>query len=413
MGKKAANLAPLTVSKLKTPGLHFVGHVAGLALSVSKTGSRSWILRMMIGGKRRDMGLGAFPEIPLVRAKELAAEKRQQVRDGIDPIAARREAQATLKAVQASFISFEEAARQYIAAHEAGWKNAKHAAQWTTTLKTYAYPVIGKLHVRDVSLDHVLKIIEPIWKEKTETANRLRGRIEAILDWAKVRGSRTGDNPARWKGNLDALLPARNKVATVRHHSALDWQECPAFMNDLRSHEGNSAKALEFSILTACRSGEVRGARWTEIDMNRAIWTIPAARMKAGKEHRVPLSATVLKLLTALPSDNHDKNELVFPNGRGETLSDMALTMVIRRMNRDFTAHGFRSSFRDWAGESSAFPREVIEHALAHQLKDKAEAAYARGDLFTKRVALMQAWAEFLSRPAVEHKNVTYVRRRV
>ncbi len=410
MGRKSKDLAPLAVAKLVTPGMHFVGHVSGLALRVSGTGTRSWILRIMVGGKRRDMGLGAYPEVSLAAAKAAASVTREQVRGGLDPLAARRAAQANLRAEQASFLSFEEAAKQYMAAHEKGWKNQKHAAQWRTTLETYAYPVVGKLHVRDIALSHVLKVLEPIWDKKTETASRLRGRIEVVLDWAKARGLRSGDNPARWKGNLDTLLPAPGKVAKVEHHKACDWQDISAFIEQLRATSSMGARALEFLILTSTRSGEVRGARWSEIDLERGVWTIPANRMKAGKEHRVPLSVPALKLLNSLPRS--EGNTLLFTSSRDTAFSDMALTMILRRMGKEFTVHGFRSTFRDWAGETTAFPREVIEHALAHQLKDKAEAAYARGDLFTKRAGLMKAWAEFLEKPAVRAGNVSPLRQK-
>lgn len=395
MGRKAKDLAPLTVNKLNEAGFHFVGHVAGLALRISKTGARSWILRITIAGKRCDMGLGSYPEISLAKAKEIAVDKRQMVQNGINPIAERRSAQASLKAELASFISFQDASLQYIATHEHGWKNKKHASQWRNTLATYAYPIIGNLHVRDIELDHVLKVIEPIWHTKTETASRLRSRIELVLDWAKVRGSREGDNPARWKGNLDALLPARNKVAKVRHHKALEWQCAAEFLIKLRKQDGVSAKALELVLLTACRSGEARFATWDEFNLERGVWTIPAERMKAEKEHRVPLTKEALSLLRSLQKVGD--NGLLFSNTQGNALSDMALTQLIRRMKVESTVHGLRSTFRDWAGETTAFPREVIEHALAHKLKDKAEAAYARGDLFTKRTKLMEAWACFLN----------------
>ena len=398
MGRKAKDLAPLAVQKLNSAGMHFVGHIAGLALRVSDTGARSWILRIMVGAKRRDIGLGAFPEVSLAAAKAAASATREQVRGGIDPLAVRRMARAALRAEQASFLNFEDAAKQYIAAHESGWKNQKHAAQWRTTLECYAYPVIGRLHVRDVALNHILKILEPIWQDKTETASRLRGRIEKVLDWAKARGLRSGENPAAWKGNLDALLPAPGKIARVEHHKACDWQEAPAFIKQLRQNECMGAKALEFLILTNVRSNNVRGARWSEIDLERAVWTIPADRMKAGKEHRVPLAPTALLLLAKLPRPK-EIDSLVFPSSKGGEFSDMALSMLVRRMGKDFKVHGFRSTFRDWAGETTAFPREVIEHAMAHKLKDKSEAAYARGDQFTKRVALMKAWAEFLEMP--------------
>lgn len=406
MGRVASAVSPLAVTKLSKPGLHFVGHVPGLALHISTTGAKSWILRVMIGEKRRDIGLGPFPSVSLARAKDDAAGKRDQIRNGIDPLIARSEALAALKAEQASFITFEQAATQYIKAHEAGWKNLKHAQQWRSTLKTYAFPVLGSLHVKGVGLEHVLQVLEPLWGTKNETASRLRGRIESILDWAKVRGYRQGENPARWKGNLDSLL-ARRRKATIKHHAALDWQQCPAFMVELFGMDSDSARILQLCILTACRSGEVRGACWSEFDLNQGVWTIPAGRMKAEKEHRVPLSQSALKLLNSLTKSDPG---LVFSNTRGKPYSDMVLTALLRRMGKDFTVHGFRSTFRDWAGESTAFPREVIEHALAHSLKDKAEAAYARGDLFTKRTKLMAAWAEFLTKP-VAKGNVTPIRK--
>lgn len=393
MGRKAKDISPLALSKLKDAGMHFVGHVAGLALRVSDTGARSWILRIMVGGKRCDIGLGAYPSIGLSVAKDLALGMRQQVKNGINPLEAKRVAQSRLRLEQASFMSFKQAAEGYISAHRTGWKNPKHAAQWESTLNTYAYPVIGNLHVKDVAVDHVLKVLEPIWVEKTETASRLRGRVEAILDWAKVRGSRTGENPARWKGNLEYLLQAKDNISPVKHHKALDWKDCPEFVQKLRAVEGMSARALELCILTNCRSGEVRGALWSEIDLGRAVWVIPAHRMKKKKEHRVPLSPSALALLKNVGQQD---DGLVFSGDTGKPLTDMALLMVLRRMQVDVTVHGFRSTFRDWAGETTAFPREVIEHAMAHNLKDKSEAAYARGDLFTKRAALMKAWSEYL-----------------
>ncbi|PPR19631.1 MAG: Prophage CP4-57 integrase [Proteobacteria bacterium] len=404
MGRKAKDLAPLTINKLNKAGMHFVGHVSGLALRISNTGSKSWILRISIAGKRRDMGLGAYPEITLARAKELAVEKRLMVQNGIDPIQARKSAQASLRAERESFITFQDAALQYIAAHENGWKNKKHASQWRNTLATYAYPIVGSLHVKDIELNHILKVLEPIWYSKTETANRVRSRMELVLDWAKVRGSREGDNPARWKGNLDAVLPARSKVSKIRHHKALEWHLASSLMLNLKQQEGVSAKALELALLTACRSGEVRFATWSEFDLERRVWVIPAERMKAEKEHRIPLTQSMLELLKSVPKIAG--SDYVFINSQGKPLSDMALTQVLRRMEIDSTVHGLRSTFRDWAGESTAFPREVIEHALAHKLKDKAEAAYARGDLFTKRIKLMEAWDEFLNNPVVYNNNV-------
>jgi len=397
MGRKAKELKPLAVAKLNKPGVHFVGGVAGLALCISATGARSWILRAKIGDRRREMGLGSYPEVSLAKAREIAKEQRLKIKEGIDPILARQSAQAALKAEQASFISFEESALQYIQAHRSGWKNAKHAAQWSSTLKNYAFPVLGDLHVKDIAIDHVLQVIEPIWTTKTETANRVRNRVELILDWARARGFREGDNPARWKGNLDALLPAPSKVKKVVHHKAMDWRDVSAFFQELQKRKSVSSKALMFTILTVARSGEVRESMWKEMDLEHGVWTIPSERMKAKKEQRIPLSSESFKILEGQTC--FEDIPYIFLNNVRKPLSDMALTKVLRGMNLDCTVHGFRSTFRDWAGETTSFPREVIEHALAHRLKDKAEAAYARGDLFVKRKKLMAAWTEFLLQP--------------
>lgn len=402
MARKAKELGPLAVSRLNQPGLHFVGGVAGLALQVSASGARSWVLRIQIGDKRRDMGLGGFPDVPLANAREAARMARAKVKEGIDPIANARAARSALKAEQAAAQTFKTCALAYIEAHETGWRNAKHAQQWRNTLDTYAYPVIGNLLVRDVGLPQVLSILEPIWKKKTETASRLRGRLEAILDWATTRGYRTGLNPARWKGHLDTLLPAARTVAQAGHHSALPVHQMSALMKTLRQQSGMGAQALEFTILTAARSGETRGARWSEINLDTATWTIPAERMKAGKEHRVPLPKAALNILSALPRTENET--LVFASPRGGMLSDMSLTAVLRRMNINAVPHGFRSTFRDWCAEHTNYPREVAEMALAHAIGDKVEAAYRRGDLFEKRRQLMKEWAEFCGGPA-EHEE--------
>lgn len=398
MPRIAKELSALEVGRLKAPGFHAVGGVAGLHLQVTAAGARTWVLRIMVGGKRRDMGLGGFPTVPLAQAREKAREARTAVERGIDPIAERAAARSALEASRGASVTFEEAARKFIAAKSGEWKNAKHAQQWTNTLETYAFPVAGKLACADVALPHVLKIIEPIWATKTETATRLRGRIESVLDWATVRGYRKGENPARWKGHLDKILPAPGKVTKVEHHEAVAVDGLGAFVRDLRQRDGIAARALEFLILTAARSGEVRGAVWSEIDMAGRVWTIPPERMKAGKEHRVPLSDNAVKLLQSLP--RLAGNDAVFPSPRGLVLSDMALTAVMRRMKREEVPHGFRSTFRDWAAERTNYPREVAEMALAHAIGNAVEAAYRRGDLFEKRARMMQEWAKFCDAPA-------------
>lgn len=384
-------------TKFTKPGLHSVGEVAGLALQVSASGARSWVLRVMTGGKRRDMGLGGYPDVTLAGAREAARAARAKIKEGIDPITEAKAARSAARAAHATAVPFERAGRLYIEAHEPGWRNAKHGQQWRNTLETYAYPVIGDVLVRDVSLPQVLAVLEPIWRTKTETASRLRGRIESVLDWAAARGYRDGLNPARWRGHLDKLLPAPSKVMKPEHHAALPAAEVGAFMQALRKAEGMGARALEFVILTAARSGEVRGATWPEIDMDAAVWTVPGERMKAGKEHRVPLSPAALALLRALP--RMAGTELVFPAPRGGPLSNMTLAAVLRRMGVAAVPHGFRSTFRDWAGESTNYPNEVCEMALAHAIGNKAEAAYRRGDLFEKRRRLMNDWAAFCAKP--------------
>jgi integrase len=363
------------------------------------------VLRVVVAGKRRDVGLGAYPGVTLAAAREKAAEARSLVRNGIDPVEQARAARSQLQAETAKALTFEQCAAAFIKAHREGWKNAKHAQQWQSTLAQWAFPKMGALLVRDVDQAHVLAVLEQpanpaqpegpnLWGGKTETASRVRGRIESVLAWATARGMRQGENPARWRGHLDKLLPKPSKVAKVEHHAALPVADMGAFMVRLRQMQGSGAKALEFAILTAARSGEVRGMTWAELDLQVGIWTVPASRMKAKKEHRVPLSNEALALIKAQP--RIAETELVFAGAGGRMLSDMTLTATLRRMEVAATAHGFRSTFRDWAGERTAYPREVIEHALAHQLKDKAEAAYARGDLFDKRRRLMQDWSAFV-----------------
>jgi integrase len=392
MARKAKELGALEVSRLDEPGLHCVGGVAGLRLQVTPFGARSWILRVMVGGKRREMGLGGYPDVTLAGAKEAARAAHLKIKDGIDPVEDAKAKRSALYAQRAAAMTFSEAAKAYIAVKEAEWANAKHGDQWRNTLATYAEPVIGNILVRDVEQSHVMRVLEPIWMEKTETAKRLRGRIEKVLDWARVRGYRSGENPARWRGHLDTLLQAPGKVQTIEHHPALPMDDLGAFMVELRKQEGMGARALEFAILTAARSGEVRGATWSEIDLKDATWTIPASRMKMKREHRAALNAEAVTLLESLPRTG----DLIFPNSKGEKLSDMTLTAVLRRMNRsDITAHGFRSTFRDWCSERTNYPRDVAEMALAHAIGDKVEAAYRRGDLFEKRRRMMKEWGKF------------------
>lgn len=395
MPKLARELQAIEVARLTGDRLHMVGGVQGLGLQVNGA-SRAWVLRAVVGGKRRDMGLGAYPGVTLAMARKKAAEAREAIRQGIDPVAQAKGARSALRAAEAAALTFEQCAERYVKAHRAGWRNPKHAAQWESTLALHAYPVLGGLLVRDVALTHVMQVLEPIWTETTETAVRLRGRIELILDWAAARGLRDKDNPARWRGHLDKLLPKPSKVARREHFAALPVSEVGAFMVRLREVEGMGARALEFAILTAARSGEVRGATWSEIDMQAGVWTIPGSRMKAGKEHRVPLSDAALAVLAALPEGEPD--DIVFKAQKGGKLSDMTVSAVLRRMAVPAVPHGFRSTFRDWCGERTNYPREVAEAALAHAIGDKVEAAYRRGDAFEKRRVMMADWAQFLAR---------------
>lgn len=367
--------------------------MAGLYLQVVDTGARTWLLRATMGGKRRDMGLGGYPDVTLAQARDKARAARSRVEQGIDPIEERRQARSALAAARASTKTFEDCVTAFMKAKESEWRNPKHRQQWQNTLDTYAGPVMGSLMVGDIELAHVLKVLEPIWHEKTETATRVRGRIEQVLDWATVRGYRKGENPARWKGHLDHLLAKPSKIADVEHHAAVPIDDVGEFLVRLRSMDGMGARALEFAILTAARSGEVRGALWSEFDLAEKVWTVPADRMKGKVEHRVPLSKQAIELLEALP--RFEKVDVVFPGVKGQVLSDMTLSAVMRRMKVDAVPHGFRSTFRDWAAERTNFPRDLAEMALAHVIESKVEAAYRRGDMLAKRLKMMQAWADY------------------
>lgn len=378
------------------PKLIAAGGVPGLHLQV-RGNNTSWILRYTAGHlsdgrpRRRDLGLGGYPDVSLSEARELADGIRRGLRAGVDPIEERRAKRSSLSGV----ITFDQAARRMIESRRAEWKNAKHQAQWESTLDTYASPYLGRMPVDRIELRHVLSVLEPIWLDINETASRVRGRIESVLAWATVSGYRTGENPARWKGNLDHLLPRPAKVRKVRHHPALPTDSMHDFVQALHSRSGVASSALEFLILTAARSKEVRGARWEEIDFAATTWTIPAERMKAGKEHRVPLSSRAVEILKAVP--RIAGTDLVFPAPSGKPMSDMALLKLMQRMTVPAVPHGFRSTFRDWAAERTAYPSDVVEMALAHTIKNKVEAAYRRGDLFEKRRALMGDWARFIS----------------
>jgi integrase len=385
MGK----LNALMVSRQLRAGMHFDG--GGLYLQVGTGGAKSWIYRYVLHGRERYLGLGPANAIPLKRARELAARARQLRAEGIDPLDQKRNERLAAKVANAKAVTFDQCATAYMMAHEASWSNAKHRQQWSSTLATYVSPTIGVLPVQDIDTALVMKVVEPIWRTKPETASRVRGRIESILDWATVREYRLGDNPARWRGHLDKLLPAKSKVRTIEHHAALPYDQLPAFMTDLRRRESITARCLEFTILTAVRTGEAIGARWDELDLDAAIWTIPATRMKAGKEHRVPLAPRAVELLCGIERDGG----FVFSARLGAPLSVMAMGRLVGLMGRDITVHGFRSSFRDWAAEQTATPHEVCEQALAHAIPNGVERAYRRGDLFEKRRQLMAAWAAF------------------
>ena len=383
----ARALKALEVSRLITRGLHMVGTVAGLGLSVSKTGSRSWILRTKIGARRCDIGLGSYPEISLAKAHERARAAKDDIRNGTDPIAERRAKSATVE------WTFERCAQAYIDGHTASWKNVKHAQQWRNTLATYAYPVFGSKHVRDVGKTEVLQAIEPQWTTK-KTMARVRERIELVLSWATVRGYRSGDNPAVWRGNLDQVLAKPSKVSKVVPHRSLPYPSMQAFMTQLRKADGLGARCLELLIYTACRSGELRGALWSEIDVQAGLWHIPAARMKADRDHRIPLSAGAITLLESLP--RFAGTDFVFPSSKNTMLSDMTLSAVMRRMKVPAVPHGFRATFATWAQEQTGYPSDVRERALAHTVGSKTTAAYERGDQFEKRVQLMADWAAYI-----------------
>ena len=392
MGALGGRLSSLTVKHARKPGMLADGD--GLYLQVTRANARSWIFRYYRNGKSREMGLGSLKAVSLAGARLKAAACRGLLADGTDPIAA-RDAKRTQQALEdARAITFDQCAEAFITAHGAAWKNQKHFAQWKATLRTYVSPVFGSLPVQVVDVALIMKVLEPIWSTKPETAARIRGRIESVLNWAKARGYRSGENPALWKGHLSNLLPAHSKIAKVKHHAALPYDQTSHFMDTLRRQDGIAPLALEFAILTAARTGEIIGARWAEIDLETKVWTVPASRMKNGREHRVPLSVEALAVLTKVSEGEPD--EFVFAGRKKRPLSNMAFLMLLRRMGHDkLTGHGFRSTFRDWAAERTNFQAEIAEAALGHVVGNKVEAAYRRGDFFEKRRRLMEAWAQF------------------
>jgi len=392
MARKTNRLTAMEVGKLEKPGYYCDG--AGLYLQISKSGSKSWIMRYTLARKPCEMGLGSFLTFSLAEARQRATAQRKLLTDGIDPLATKHGDVLAKRMADANIITFDKAAAAFIEANCPAWRNAKHGDQWRNTLATYASPVIGALPVSKIETSHVLRILSPIWSTKTETATRVRGRIEKILDWAKVQGYRAGDNPAAWRGHLSEALPTPSKVAAAGHHAALPWVEMSAFMSALRAAQGSGARAMEFIILTATRTSEVLNAKWAEFDLDAALWVIPKERMKRFREHRVPLSAAALAALENAKAGSTG-GEYVFVGGKKDApLSNMACLATLKRMGRaDLTVHGFRSTFRDWVSEFTSYPRDVAEMALAHAIEDKSEAAYRRGDLIEKRRALMSDWA--------------------
>ena len=392
MSALGGRLSSLTVKHARKPGMLADGN--GLYLQVTRANARSWIFRYYRNGKSHEMGLGSLNAVSLADARLKAAACRGLLADGTDPIAARDAERAQRALEDARAITFDQCAEAFITAHGAAWKNQKHVAQWKATLRTYVSPVFGSLPVQVVDVALIMKVLEPIWTTKPETAARIRGRIESVLNWAKARGYRTGENPALWKGHLSNLLPAHSKIAKVKHHAALPYDQTSQFIAALRRRDGIASLALEFAILTAARTGEIIGARWAEIDLEAKVWTVPASRMKNGREHRVPLSVEALAVLTKVSEG--EPEEFVFAGRKKRPLSNMAFLMLLRRMGHDkLTGHGFRSTFRDWAAERTNFQAEIAEAALGHVVGNKVEAAYRRGDFFEKRRRLMEAWAQF------------------
>jgi integrase len=401
MPRIATELGPLAVKRLSKQGMHAVGGVPGLYLQVGNGQARSWIFRTVVASKRRDIGVGSYPAVSLAAARDKAQQYREMLQLGQDPVDVKKLARRALEAKRALSVRFIDFAKLYLKSHAAGWRNPKHRAQWVSTLESYVYPALGTMTVADIGTPAVLRVLQPIWHTKTETASRVRGRIEAILDAATAQGLREGPNPARWKGHLALILPARSKIAPRQHQKAVPVGEVASFYRKASELQGVGAVALRFLLLTCTRSSETRAAQWDEIDLKRRIWTIPAERMKANREHRVPLSDAVVDILGTLPS----RYGLLFPGVKGKPLSDMTLTAVMRRMGMDAVPHGLRSSFRTWAADFTNHPREVCEQCLAHTTGSQVELAYQRSDLFEKRRQVMDEWAAFVQSPDSNSTN--------
>ncbi len=402
MPKKIPEMSAIEVRRIQSPGRYTVGGVPGLILEVRRTLSKSWILRVVVGDRRRHIGLGSFPEISLAKAREKARETREMIAQGLDPVEEKRRRKRELASKRS--ITFKEATEKAFEKKLPEFRSRKHGLDWYSSVERHAFPLIGNMRIDEIDLPDILAVLEPVWTEKTETAARLRQRLEYILNWATVSGYRQGDNPARWKGHLDAILPKPAKIKKVKHFRALPWKDLPDFMANLRKRKGMAARALEFLILTAARSGEVRFATWDEIDLEAKTWTVPADRMKTGKEHVVPLSDDAVTLLENL--GRVDDSPYIFPAPRGGALSDMSIAAVCKRMKVDAVPHGFRSTFRDWCAESTNYPREVAEMALAHTVSNSVEAAYRRGDLLDKRRHLMEAWATYCRRSQTNDQTI-------
>ncbi|MDA3896314.1 MAG: integrase arm-type DNA-binding domain-containing protein [Desulfobacteraceae bacterium] len=398
MAKAAKELSALEVKRISSPGMFAVGGVSGLYLAVSKSGARSWILRCMIGKKRRELGLGGFPSVPLADARNKARDAREKISQSIDPVAEKKALKAEMEASNMRKLSFKDAAIKCHQKNSAEFKNIKHSAQWINTLKTYAFPVVGNLNVDEIELQHIKAVLDPIWKVKTETASRVRMRLEAVLAWATVSGHRSGDNPARWSGHLNQIYASPAKLKKLKgniHHAAMPYKELPAFVAHLQKGKGMAARALEFLILTGTRSGEVRDAVWPEVDLKEKVWIIPAERMKAGREHRVPLSDAAIDILKQVP--RYIDTDYIFPSIQKKVpLSSTGISKPLKTYNPNYTVHGMRSAFREWIAEETQIQNIVAEMALAHTIGDATEAAYRRGDLFDKRKELMQAWSEYV-----------------